>query len=920
MGQAPDGIVRSLADVLLNMLSLELIYVHVAGPPGARAVEVFCSKHHHGDADPEAIRPLLQTLLAGRDAPATVPDPFGTGTLRVAVTRFDVEEDGGVLISGSRNGEFPDDEENVLLGIAANQAATALQRWRVEDRLRQSDARSGAILETALDCIITMDHNGNVVDFNPAAEKTFGYRRADVVGQQLADLIIPGPFRERHQRGMAHYLATGEGPILGKRVELPALHADGVEFPVELTVTRIPGEGRPVFVAYLRDISERKQSEAVLLQSAARFRGLIDQAPFAVHVFYPDGRTLQVNRAWEELWGVKSEEIRDYNILRDRQLKEKGVLRYIQRGFAGHATRIPAIQYNPDDTVPGVTRHTDPRRWLSAVIYPLRDSEGEITEVVLIQEDITARKQLEGELHLRVDELADAGEQKEKLLASLRESEQNLRLLADTIPQLAWMARPDGYIFWFNQRWYEYTGTTPEQSEGWGWQSVHDPNVLPSVLERWTTSIESGEPFDMVFPLRGADGQFRPFLTRINPLCDEEAGILYWFGTNTDISDIKSMEEALREADRRKDEFLATLAHELRNPLAPIRNSLQILNMPTVDTATAQQTRQLMERQVHHMVRLVDDLLDVSRAMRGKIELRRKPVELATVVARAVETAQPLIEVQNHELVIALPEESLFLHADPVRLSQVIGNLLTNAAKYSEPGARILLSASREGDEAHIRVVDNGIGIAADVLPHIFDLFVQADPSTTRNHSGLGIGLTLVKNLVELHGGTVEARSAGLGNGSEFLVHLPLMFWKQQISDNGDRCTVMDAVTSGHRLLVVDNNVDAASTLATLLHLQGYRVRTAYDGLTALKVAEEFAPALIFLDIGMPGMDGCEVARRLRQMSRLDGTRLVALTGWGQEDDRRRTREAGFDRHLVKPLQPEVLESLLADLEPETDL
>lgn len=786
MGQTPDGIARSLADVLLHMLSLELVYVHLPGSAGARAVEVFCSKHRHGGADLEAMRPSLQTLLAGQDAPATIPDPFGTGTLRVAVTRFDIEMDDGILISGSRNAEFPDDEESVLLDVAANQAATALQRWRVEDRLRQSDARSSAILETALDCIITMDHNGNVMDFNPAAERTFGYRRADVVGQQLADLIIPGRFRERHQRGLAHYLATGEGPILGKRVELPALRADGAEFPVELTVTCIPGEGRPEFVAYLRDISERKQ--------------------------------------------------------------------------------------------------------------------------------------LESELQLRVNELADAGEQKEKLLASLRESEQKLRLLADTIPQLAWMARPDGYIFWFNRRWYEYTGATPEQSEGWGWQSVHDPDVLPSVLERWTASIESGEPFDMVFPIRGADGQFRPFLTRVNPLCDQEAGILYWFGTNTDISDIKSMEEALREADRRKDEFLATLAHELRNPLAPIRNSLQILKMPSVDTATAQQTRQLMERQVHQMVRLVDDLLDVSRAMRGKIDLRRTPVELATVVARAVETAQPLMDVQNHELEIVLPEESLRLHADPVRLSQVFGNLLTNAAKYSEPGARILLSARREGDEAHIRVVDNGIGIAADVLPHIFELFVQADPSTTRNHSGLGIGLTLVKNLVELHGGTVEARSAGLGNGSEFVVHLPLMSRTQQISDDGDRRTNSNAISSGRRLLVVDDNADAASTLATLLHLKGYHVRTACDGLTALEVAEEFAPALIFLDIGMPGMDGCEVARRLRQMPRLDGTRLVALTGWGQEEDRRRTTEAGFDRHLVKPLQPEVLESLLADLEPETDL
>ncbi|HUD96677.1 MAG TPA: ATP-binding protein, partial [Woeseiaceae bacterium] len=307
--------------------------------------------------------------------------------------------------------------------------------------------------------------------------------------------------------------------------------------------------------------------------------------------------------------------------------------------------------------------------------------------------------------------------------------------------------------------------------------------------------------------------------------------------------------------------------------------------------------------------------LDVSRAMRGKIELRREPVELATVVARAVETAQPLIEAQNHELEIALPEESLLLHADPVRLSQVFGNLLTNAAKYSEPGARILLSARRKDDKAHIRVVDNGIGIAADLLPHIFDLFVQVDHNTARKHSGLGIGLTLVKNLVKLHGGTVEARSPGLGGGSEFLVQLPLMPGRQQPLDKSDQQAPPDAVTSGHRLLIVDDNVDAASTLATLLRLQGHNVRIAY-GSTALEVAEKFAPALILLDLGMPDMDGYEVARRIRQIPPLDGSRLVALTGWGQEEDRRRTAEAGFDRHLVKPIQPEVLESLLADLEP----
>jgi PAS domain S-box-containing protein len=236
------------------------------------------------------------------------------------------------------------------------------------------------------------------------------------------------------------------------------------------------------------------------------------------------------------------------------------------------------------------------------------------------------------------------------------------------------MARPDGHIFWYNRRWYEYTGTTTDQMEGWGWESVHDPEVLPKVLMRWKASLANGEPFDMIFPLKGADDKFRPFLTRVNPLRDQEGRVLHWFGTNTDISEIKEMEEALRDTDRRKDEFLATLAHELRNPLAPIRNSLEILKMPSVDTETAQQTRDMMERQVHQLVRLVDDLLDVSRVMRSKIELRRERVELASIVAGAIEAAQPIIEVQGHELSLSLPPESLLLDADPVRLAQVIGN------------------------------------------------------------------------------------------------------------------------------------------------------------------------------------------------------------------------------------------------------
>jgi CheY-like chemotaxis protein/two-component sensor histidine kinase len=323
-----------------------------------------------------------------------------------------------------------------------------------------------------------------------------------------------------------------------------------------------------------------------------------------------------------------------------------------------------------------------------------------------------------------------------------------------------------------------------------------------------------------------------------------------------------------------------------------------------------------MERQVHHLVRLVDDLMDVSRVMRGKIDLRKEPVELASVVARAVETVQPLIELQGHRLELSLPHESLIVDADPVRLAQVVGNLLANSAKYTEPRGHIRISAQREpGDVVALRVRDDGIGIAADVLPHVFELFVQADHASSKAQGGLGIGLTLTKNLVQMHGGTVEALSAGLGKGSEFIVRLPLMASRcDAVSDRAAVQPAPPACPSGHRLLVVDDNQDAALSLAMLLRLQGHEVCVAHDGASALAIAATFLPDAVFLDLGMPGMDGYEVARRLRRQPGLERVVLAALTGWGQQEDRRRTAEAGFDHHLVKPPEEESLEGLLKAL------
>ena len=323
-----------------------------------------------------------------------------------------------------------------------------------------------------------------------------------------------------------------------------------------------------------------------------------------------------------------------------------------------------------------------------------------------------------------------------------------------------------------------------------------------------------------------------------------------------------------------------------------------------------------MERQIHILVRLVDDLLDVSRVMQGKIELRKEVVELASVVARGVEIAQPLILAQGHELTVKLPDESLPINVDPVRLAQVFGNLLTNAAKYTEADGSIQLTAECTNGQVSLRIRDTGIGIAPDMLPHVFELFVQAERGSTRAQGGLGIGLTLVKHLVEMHGGSVAALSPGLGQGSEFVVRLPLVSPPPEESSDPQRSWRQAGRPSGRRLLVVDDNIDAADSLAMLLRLQGHELQIAHDGPAALALAEAYHPDMIFLDLGMPGMDGYEVARRMRRTPGLEQVVLAALTGWGQQEDRRRTAEAGFNHHLVKPPEPKILETLVSELKP----
>jgi PAS domain S-box-containing protein len=435
-------------------------------------------------------------------------------------------------------------------------------------------------------------------------------------------------------------------------------------------------------------------------------------------------------------------------------------------------------------------------------------------------------------------------------------------------------------------------------------------NEEPGILER----IRHGERIDHYETVRCCkDGTLVDISLSVSPLRDANGKVVGASKIARDITERKQAEQALLEADRRKNEFLATLAHELRNPLAPIRNSLNILRLSRGDDPAAERVLEMMERQVNHMVRLVDDLLEVSRITTGKIELRLEPVEIASVIRSAVETSRPLIDEAGHQLATKIPPEPLTVEGDAVRLSQSVANLLNNAAKYTEPGGQIWLTVSRAGDQVSISVRDTGIGISADLLPHVLEMFMRTDPAKRRSASGLGIGLGLVKRLVEMHGGRVEVKSAGEGQGSEFTIRLPLSRRQLPPVDAAETVDSRQRLSSRQRILVVDDNQDAALSLKMLLTILGSQVETANDGRSALKALETFRPAVVLLDLGMPDMSGYEVARRMRAIPECNNVTLVALTGWGQEEDRRRTREAGFDHHLVKPVDLRALQVLLSE-------
>lgn len=485
---------------------------------------------------------------------------------------------------------------------------------------------------------------------------------------------------------------------------------------------------------------------------------------------------------------------------------------------------------------------------------------------------------------------------------ALRASEARFRQLAEAMPQIVWVADPSGRFVYLNRHWCTVTGRSLEDGLGEGWLSAVEEADLSALSAAWRESVRRVSPFTGEFRLRAADGSSRWHIAHGVPVHDDGGAVVAWYGSTTDIDEPKRLAEALRAADRRKDEFLATLTHELRNPLAPVRNALEVMRRASGDARLVEQARATMERQVAHMVRLIDDLLDVSRITQDRLTLTLDDADLGAIVQHAVETCAPLCERAGQQMVTELSPEPIRLRADAMRLAQVFGNLLNNATKYTPPGGRITLHAAREGSDVVVTVSDTGIGIDPDVLPYVFDLFTQARAVSDPPQEGLGIGLSLVKRLVEMHGGTVTAASDGAGRGSRFTVRLPALSAASAGAPRPAQTEDMMGPFIPRRVLVVDDNHDSAESLSTLLELMGHQTAVAHDGLEAVERAGSFRPDVILLDIGLPQMDGYEACRAIRQEAWGQGMVLVALTGWGQDEDRRKSREAGFDHHMVKPV------------------
>lgn len=812
------------------------------------------------------------------------------------------------------------------------------RRRRVEAELREQSQWLRVTLSSIGDAVITTDAEGRVTFLNPMAESLTGWSNADAYQRPIDEVfrIINEDTRQNVDNPVHKVLRTGR--IVGLDSHTLLISRDGNDRPIDDSAAPIRDESGRIggVVLVFRDNSAQRRADEDLRRSRRLLQNVLDNTPAVIYLKDREGKILLANRRYCELAERTIDEVlgkTDLEVFGDRLdpvahendrqvFTTGGPLQFIEqvrvadgvRTFLAVKTVIEDVGY-PEPVLVGIATDISEREKAKEEIDRLlhREKRQTLRLVQLASASLSIHSALTVQTVLQVttaeaQRIIGAHQAISRLAATAEQGDA-------TAPQVALFS--DKYADASPQSLRREVSSIESLvcRENRAIRLTREQCAAQGEPELFTVDCgESRRPGGwLAAPFVGRDGRNLGLIELSDKyegdFTDDDLSILQQLASVASVAiENARLYQELRDADRRKDDFLAMLAHELRNPLAPIRNALALLGMPDLDAPTRRQANDIINRQVEHLVRLVDDLLDVSRIMRGRIELRPEPVEVRSIIERAVETVQPLIELHQHQLELRVPPQPIWVEADLIRMAQVVFNLLNNAAKYTPAGGRIELIVEPVERGVAIRVRDNGVGIDADLLPHIFDLFTQSKRSVERSQGGLGIGLTLVRSLVEMHGGAVSACSAGSGKGSEFVVSLPTL-----ASQHQRKSTVVAAPEPSRslRVLVVEDIVGSAKMMASMLHkFWKHEVRIAHDGLEAIDLAREFHPELVLLDIGLPQLDGYEVARRLRALPETEQAVIVALTGYGTQEDRRRSQEAGFDEHLVKPASVDNLRAL----------
>jgi PAS domain S-box-containing protein len=731
------------------------------------------------------------------------------------------------------------------------------------------------------DAVITTDALGAVTFLNPIAEAMTGWTSAEAAGLPLSKIftIVDEFTGEPVEHPVKTVLREGRNVRLANtslvRRDGTVRAIDDSAAPIRDRTGKLTG-----IVTVFHDVTAQRKAEEALTESDVRFRTIFNQAAVGIAVTDLTGRFIRVNQKFADVFGYSIEELQQRTLL---QLTHPSDLYFAQQSIA----RLVGDESTDFALEQRCIRKNGTAIWTLCTITLVKDRAGHAQHLIGIVEDITERKL--------------AQEAQSRLVAVIASSDDSI--ISMTL---------DGVVLSWNRAAEQMYGYTANEMVGKATQELIPPDRLdeePDILDR----IRRGERIEHFETLRKRkDGSVFNVSIAVSPIEDSRGKIIGASKITRDITQGKLAEAALRETDRRKDEFLATLAHELRNPLAPIRQAALISESPSVTDAQRRWSHHVISRQVRHMSLLLDDLLDISRITRGTLELRLEDTELADILEAAVETARPVIDAKRHRFTIEAPDESVQFMADPLRLAQILSNLLTNAAKYTDPEGEIQLRVACDSCNIEFAVKDSGIGIPADALKNIFEMFSQVKSARDRSEGGLGIGLSLTKGLVDLHGGRIEARSAGPGHGSEFVVRLPRR--DSRVKSAIEPAPVNLERSASRRVLIADDNQDAAETLAMLLQIEGHQVRVVHDGRAAFSAFADFNPDVALLDIGMPELSGYEVAKRVREDLQEQRVTLIALTGWGQDRDKEQALAAGFNHHFTKPVEPARLNEILRSL------